>query len=421
MKQSVARIAGMLMTLGLLAASAGAAEDAGPMLAPAADAASLPNKGKGTRFAEPALGPVTAPCGGITRQLVILNPQLVQGEPLMARLDLRSTSEPVAERRFNAQMIFSGDLRVAVQPPGRIPPYQYLGGTLGSAVPSISMDMTTVPRTRLDMVMAADRETVSGAAFDMPGIYRLRISLQCNSSREEESVAQELGLFAIKVAPAQGEDLSALKLLEGAYNAYLPLQERISRTGNGRPVATPEQLAAYEKIVQTLPKAVLRPHCMIVLADHYAYTKGLESGLALLDQIEREYPSTPLAQEAMVVRHRLLLALDKDSSGRMKANYRRLWMDPTMTTLLLPSSEIFSEFIKGYYKPVGTQWMLFQDPGGPDPTGTGTDPGLRIALSKEVQEQLGLPEFVTPEQLSNTPINLGSMVPQQPEAWSPTP
>lgn len=385
----------------VLAAGLSIPVGAAPSLQPAADIAAVPNRGAGTSFANPAISPIIAECAEVDRQLVLLNPVITQGEPAMLRLALRPR---IGEKspKFNAQLVFGGGLRVVVQPPGRIPPYSYRANARGTAVPAISMELLGVPVTRCDLIMASDTETVSGAAFEVPGNYRLRFSLEC-VEENQPTEQQELGDFTLLVKPAQGEDATALKLMESEYNAFVPLQDRVARMASGREIATPAQIAIYEKIHRELPKAALRPHCMLLLADWYAGTKGLDAGIAVLDAVEKEYANTPMAQEAVIMKHRMLLAED---ATRARANYLRMWADPTMTSLLLPRSEFFQSIMAPYVYEIGTQWMLFQEP-GPDPTGTGTDPGIRIALSEEVQAMTGLPEFVTPDQLSKNPILFG--------------
>jgi hypothetical protein len=367
------------------------------LLPPAANGAAIPGNGQGTHYATPVFGPVQA-CADIERQLIILNPSLVVGEPLHARLVLRPMPT-VPKATFTAQMVLGGDLRVYVFPPGRVPPYQYMGTNIGTTVPALSIELEGMSQTRLDLRFAFDRDTVSGALFDLPGTYRLRITLGCQEAQGERREL-EMGTFAIEVTPGGPADTAALEVLEGNLDAFRLLNERITVNARGESTMTPAIQQAFEEVVAKHREARLRPHCMVLLADHIS-RHDQRRGFALLDQLEKEYPNTPFVQEAIIIRHRILGTTNDVAA--IRSQYLRFWTDPTMTMLVQPKSPYYTEFIEPHMPKTGTQWMLFEGP-GPDPIGTGTDEGIRIALSEEVQELLGLPEFVTPEQLRGVAI-----------------
>lgn len=370
------------------------------LLPPAVGLLGIPNGGAGTRFGQSMVG-AGFHCAGVHRSLAALNPKLTAGEPLLLRLLLRPDQESEIQR-FSAQLVHGADLKVMVYPPKPLQPYLYTGAQLGTSNPSVTLDLTGTNGMRFDLRMAMDENNASGAAFDIPGRYQLKAFLRCVEDQELDQEELEIGAFEVIVAPAAGEDQLAMQWLADHYEAFRALQENTAVTTAGDPLISVEALAVFSRIHRELRHAALRPHAMVILADKARHDKRLPEAIGILSELQKDYPGTPFEQQALLVLNRI--AREGPDEALIRQRFLELWEHPSLTYVLHPKATLFEKFVGPFRPEIGTQWMLFERP-GPDPTGTGTASGLRIQLSDEVQQQLGLPEFVTPETLSNTPLS----------------
>ncbi|CAN5461554.1 hypothetical protein BH09SUM1_BH09SUM1_24220 [soil metagenome] len=380
----------------LVLLSAAATAHAAPLVAAASNAINLNGNGAGTDFAKPVLGEKVT-CGGIERQIAVLNPSITVGEPLLLRLILRAEI-PEKEPEFTAQLAYGTDFDIIIDPPGRVPPCHYHGTKAGTNVPTAVLNMAGMTTTRLDFRLAMDTDTVTGAAFDLVGDYTLQISLACRA-KDAEATPMVLGTFTVHVADPIGDDRKALEMLgvRQDFSVFQSVQAHSAKLANQKQLVTPEQIKLFERAVEQAQKASIRAHLMFVLADHYDRNEHkTEASLAMLKRIAKDYPNTPFREEAIVDEQRLLHIAGRDDEA--EALFRTMWQDPVMTAQLSPRSTTWKNYITPYIERVGTQWMLYDKP-GLDPTLAGVSKGPRIILTKEVQDQLHLPEFVTPEQL----------------------
>ena len=215
------------------------------------------------QFAEPQLGPATE-CGNIRRQFAVMNPVIVRGEPLIVRM-LLEVIDPDDKAEFQAQLNFGADLKAVIYPPeGQ--PYEFLGRQLGTNIPTSVVQMNDFERFRMDVRLAMDSETISGSAFDIEGEYRIRFILMCSEEKELPR-PQEMGVFNVKVLPAEGDDAKALEILDD-YTIFEALQANTAVYGR-RELLSEENVRQLSRLVSEAPKAALRPYAMMLLADYY--------------------------------------------------------------------------------------------------------------------------------------------------------
>src|SRR5690606_8300538 len=103
-----------------------------------------------------------------------------------------------------------------------------------SNVPTAVIELQWPEPVRFDFRMAWDQETVTGAAFDTPGEYVLRIGHTC---RLKDAPPQKLlmGDFKITVLPPEGDDRKALDILD-EFHIFKAFQIRSSHLANAEPV-----------------------------------------------------------------------------------------------------------------------------------------------------------------------------------------
>lgn len=384
--------AALLLAFPLLAGSAAASlvPPAGPILG-----LSQPQPPE-SPFADPVFGePVT--CNGVERRMVLLNPRPVIGEPVHLRLLLRNDGS-VAKPEFMASMAYGNDLRIFVTPPaaGGLRPYEYLGYPMGSGQPTAVLEMLGIERYRLDFRMSYDAETVTGAAFDVAGVYRLDVVLNCRTPNGRPE-PMRLGTFTLEVGVPDGEDRRAMDLLDDLH-CFQAIQLLTSVLPNQRPLLGDGRADKFARVVESLPKARLRPYAMLVLADHLIRQGDARGALLLYDQLRRDYPWHPLAETVLF--YRLQIAQREGDEALVWRYFNDIWTDPQATALLYPKNNVWDRHVKPRLREVeiGTQWMIQATP-GPDPERVPRpgEQGPRIVLSEEVQQMLGLPEVLNPE------------------------
>ncbi len=362
--------------------------EASPLLPPA-----LPHSGLGETVRyhgpespeqKPLFGPPVV-YAGVERQIVVLNPEIVVGEPLHVRLLLRAT-EPETRPQFMARLAWGTDIRAFLIPPDSNRPYEFLGQRLGSNVPMGAVEFEDFTNMRLDFRMAMDRDAVTGAAFEIPGTYQMRV-LHTGHGRGGSRQEFRLGDFEITVRQPEGDDARALEILDD-YRVFELFQIRSTFHGSGRQIATEAHLEMLERLVEEVPSAALRPHAMVILAEHNRRIRDLERAYELYDRVAEEYAGSPLAEEATMARLRTTMAHEDLSESRRV--FAQAWSDPRLTQLAYPNSPHWNMFVKNLLpEERGTQWMVFEKP-GPDPE-MEHENGPRMVFSEEVQQMWGLP------------------------------
>lgn len=386
--------------LALLAAATGAraAEENGQqslLIAPAADYSGLDGAPEDSSYAHPQFGPVME-CGSIDRQFVLANSKIVQGEPVLFRLVLES-QQPRVKREFQARLAYGTDVQIFVDPPEGLRRYEYLGLEQGSVVPNGVLEMEGFSRFRFDFRLAVDEHTVTGAAFEEPGTYKLRVQLKCIIAGKPMGDL-DMGEFTLEVEEATGDDAQALEILND-YRIFEYFQLHTAQYPSGRAPLSGEQVRKLERVVELCPDAALRPHAMIVLADYYRRQGQPDQSIELLQQVRQRYAGTPLAQEALFAELRANMALRRDE--RARELFTQAWQDPVATQVIFPGGTYWSNFVKPFQKErQDTQWMVFSEPGeDPEMAGEGAS-GPTLKLDPEVRAQFGLPEEVTTDQLN---------------------
>lgn len=363
-----------------------AAEGRKTLLPPAASISSLLTPPGMPSFASPQVGPVVE-CDGVERQFVLLNPTIVQGEPVIFRLFLRS-QRPTGKVEFKARMVFGADLNITVFPPNGGRPYDYMGLQLGTVTPNSVLEFDGFRDFRYDIRMASDENSVTGAAFDMPGEHRLSVMLVCRPMSGEPAPMNH-GVFTLNVKPATGDDAKALQVLSEDYKIYEFLHLRGAGVRGTSRFLTKRQGETLERVVNEARTAAVRPSAMIVLADFYTSEGEHDKALAMYDQVIKDYPQSTFSDEARFAGAYLALAR-KDRNVAMD-RFEELWQDPRIAGLIQSGNVFYNNFVKWRLPPTpGTQWMIQQQPGA-DPTfDTGQAQGPRIEFDPGVLESLGM-------------------------------
>ncbi len=359
-------LAGPILTVTLLAGACwptAARAQATPLLggavAPMSGVRPAPD---GSPFAKPFVGP-TILCQGVERSLVVLNPEIVEGEPLLFRLLLRSTT-PGRKQEFKARLSFGTDFNVNVFPPAGMAPYTYMGASRGTIVPTSTIEMTRVSAFRMPFRMAVDEETVTGAAFDRAGTFRLQFLLDCIAGDERPS-RDVLAEVDVVVKPAEGDDKKALDILSSDHSVYTYIQLHTAGNGRDRAPIGDRRLALIKRVIDEAPTARVRPHAMFVLGDYLATTKTIDEGMVVYRRIITEYAGTPHEEDAWFSLLRCQSELmDYEAAF---ATFSRLWADPFYSQLIPPGGGYWRTYADPHLKTtVGGQWMI-QDKPGPDP------------------------------------------------------
>lgn len=390
----MARTAILWTILALIAVSPALAADKKPLLPAAAPIIGV-RGGEGTSYATPQVGPA-AECDGIVRQFVLMNPDIVAGEPVLLRLLLRSTT-PETRREFQARMAFGTDVRVYVFPPEGQSPYEYLGLEQGSVVPNGILEMAGFEFFRFDFRIAVDKNTITGAAFEVPGQYKLRVELACIEAGKQMGTL-DMGTFTLTVKEPQGQDAVALDILSEDFTVFEYIQLRTPSYPGGRDPMDANQLRLLERVLKDAPDSAVAPHVRIVMADYYMRQDDFDQAQQMLNTVQEEWSNTPLYDEALFTELRMGYVMQDQEKAL--ATFNRVWGDPIATQVVFPKSPHWSTFVAPHLKEdVGTQWMIQEKP-GPDPTAIGGQGGPTIQLDPEVQQMFGLPPELSAEEFN---------------------
>jgi hypothetical protein len=366
-----------------------------PLVGKAVDAAAIRPAPKGSSYTNPQPGPVQE-CAGINRQFYLMNPTVVEGEPVLFRLVLQAI-DPKTKPEFQGRMILGTDTQVHVFPPPEsgIVPYSFLGLNLGSVLPNSVLKFDGFTKYRHDFYLSVDKETISGAAFEFPGTYHLKVLMNCYYQGAPMGQLA-MGTFVLEVKEAKDDDLMANEILSDDYTLFEYVQLRGASYPNLRDPMTEDQTKLLLQLIEKCPKAAIRPHAMILMASYYLHQKQPDKALELDKQIQSEYQDIPIYDEARF--DEMAVHLTYRDDDKAFDIFNKIWADPYSTQIAYPGSSHYNKWIvprlpKGDY----TQWMI-TDADSPDPEMTKEQaPGQMLNLSPEIQAQLGLSGTVTLE------------------------
>ncbi|MCC6545835.1 hypothetical protein IT570_01610 [Candidatus Sumerlaeota bacterium] len=380
----------------------------------ASDTGILPPGAPGARY-QAQEGPIMA-CGDTTLQAILVTPTVVVGEPVLFRLVIRKADRNRPTVEFRSRLAYGTDLRAYIIPQhGR--PYEYVGTQVGSQIPTGVVTLDRFNSYRIDYRIAMDKETVSGAAFEQPGVYGLRITHACAVGDEPVVIGQ----FSINVKAAEGDDAKALGFLN-EYELFECLQVRSAKYALGAKKMTPEQVALFQRIVDQAPKAALRPYAMQVIAEYDIENNDVAKAAQVLGGVIDEYPGTIPAEESTMRLISLLHTNDKLEEARTL--FLKAWQDPVLSQLMLPGSPNWKRYVAGFDQvTTARQWSLYDQP-DKDPRMVGPSGGPRVTLMPEAIEDLrslggfqftGASEVVGPDGQPIDLTKLGGVAPAAPK------
>jgi len=357
----------------------------------AALAGGISPTGTPKNFASPQLGPEVT-CGGVSRQFAVLNPNAVPTEPIILRFILRAPLNPTELPRIATQFTIGGDIRILIVPPNG-PAYEFKGTGTGGTAPTGNLTMLGFGYHHTDMRLAMDQQTVTGAAFEFPGLYRVRVGMRCYTNTGSDY--QPMGDFTITIGAGRPEDKVAVDILND-FKIFQFFQTRVTHSAEGRPLISPIQLQALERLEIQCPKSVLRPHTMLILADFYARRDSLAKAIATYEAIRREYPDTPFAGDALF--QQLSLHEVEYADEKARALFDIAWQSPSMTLSILPGSPGWKRYAAPHLPPSPDEaiWFGYERP--PLPAADGSeDLTLDIgALLRESEKPDGSGIFTGP-------------------------
>lgn len=309
---------------------------------------------------KPVFGPEFT-CHDINRQLILMTPEIVAGEPVRFRIHLSRAKEKGLPPEFLIQRSFSTDINVAISPPkGRA--YEYQGLNLGTNIPTATVKMEGFNYFNFDFWLSYDSESITGAALDMIGTYQLKVKLMCRS-RSGAPELVDAGTFEVTVKEPNGDDAKALDIIED-YEVFRAFQLMTTYAGPRR-LFTDDQIAMLEEVVEKAPEAALRPYAMLVLTKDYLNSGRVAEALLMARNTQREYGDLPVSETAFFDELRILTS--QNQKGPAWKKFKDGWQDPSHTISIYPKSIYWNHYVKTFYPAdANTQWMLF-DEVGPDP------------------------------------------------------
>ncbi|MCB2155519.1 hypothetical protein KQI84_11590 [bacterium] len=313
-------------------------------------------------FTEPVI------CAKVARSVRALNPTLTLGEPLVLQfrtvgMDPRSTVD------FVAAMAFGNDVQVRVTPiePSGYP-FMFTPQRRPEAVPNSVFNLREGEEAELTLLMAHDYNSLSGAAFDTPGKYRLDISLVCKASNTQEGQTTEaLGSLEVMVQePRTEDDQIAWGLVSGHTGVFESLQA-MSAT-------RPRDQKILLSVVEQAPNSVLRPYALLSVAtgkflEGRKNPEELEEAIKLLREFLDDYPHHFLADPAQT--RMMLCYFERKDNEAARKLFVDMWTDPVHSIRMRPTDPLRRAFLGEPPEDNTEQWMLFADPHAalePEPT-----------------------------------------------------
>ena len=301
---------------------------------PAASTTALPASPPPYGFDKPESGP-WRDCDGIRRRVTVLNTGLVRGSSVRLRLELEGTGEKGDEpAEFAGRLVFGVDIKVLVQPPAG-KPFEYVPVNTGEIVPNTIFKLKKNERIRVDREMLMDADSVSGALFETPGTYRFQVILQCPDAEKKNILPLDMGVFSVNVYAGGGDDVVLFNELAKDPELY-----RVLTTLNN---ARPDQIQAIQRIIDTAPKATMRPNLLIAMSVLKAPTYD-ESANAFpyLEAILKVYPNHPVWEDALL--RMIDIRLQRGEYKIAREYFYTAWQNPSVMTRLSRGSRMVQSF-----------------------------------------------------------------------------
>lgn len=305
----------------------------------------------------PGPAPVDGPkvtCNFIDRQLRVLNPRVFVGQPLLIALNLDKLKPTDDRIEFMAALTFGRDIRAFVHPPAG-PPFEFKPENLAGLGRNNVLPMRQSRLMTLNMLLATDNDSVTGALFDRPGKYTIEFYLTCRGTNlpASEQVPQNLGTFAIEVVPPEGDDQKAVAILSDP-SGYAALQSLAWETA--------EQKQMLERIVAEAPKSALAPLALVsVINGNLAHARSdvaaMRATVKLNDQFLAEHHDHPFARDMALRSVEILLALG-DKDGAREA-FVRIWTDPTFSPRIMEGDRIYNTFLTAKHEVAVPTWDYY--------------------------------------------------------------
>lgn len=319
-------------------------------------------------------------CNGLERQIYVLNPDLEVGEPLGIRMVVRKPDD-LASAEFIFQASMQTDIRILLIPPSG-QPYRYQGVNTGTTISTSTRKLDDTLRfTRVDSWLVSDPESLTGAAFDLVGTYRMRVEINCREKGAQEAF-QHMGDFEITVSEATGDNAKALEILDD-YRIYEALQIQQTRIG-GEQRYSDEQIAKIEHVIEEAPNAGIQPHAQMTMFNHYAVTGRGPEAILLAGELQSQHPGTPYYELGFFLK---LAALAR-VPGSLEAwkHFRRGWQDPLISSRIEPDSKLWGTFVAPFKgRPPNNQWMILEKPNDTPPE---IERGPQIRLAEDFTAEL---------------------------------
>jgi hypothetical protein len=305
---------------------------------PAASTTALPGEPAPYGFENPESGP-WRDCDGIRRRVTVLNTGLVRGSSVRMRLELEGMGENGdAPAEFSGRLVFGVDIKVLVAPPGG-KPFEYVPINTGEIVPNTIFKLKKNERIRVDRELLMDSESVSGALFETPGTYRLQIILQCPDAEKKNILPLDMGVFTVNVYAGGGDDVAFFDEMSKDPGLF-----RVLTTLNN---ASPAQIRAIEKIINTAPQANMRPNLLFAMSILAAPTRDdAVKAFPYLDAVLEVYPNHPVWEDALL--RMIDLRLQRGEMKAAREYFYKAWQHPSVMTRLSRTSRMAQSFTGDY-------------------------------------------------------------------------
>lgn len=308
-------------------------------------------------FEEPQIGPWVTVGANLAR-VGILNPVVVEGQPIRIRFEISGNGAPGQVTEFTARMVFGADLAAEVRPPAG-GAFSYVPIQMGEFVGTSVYTLVRNQRVRMDLDLVMDGDSLTGALFDIPGEYRLRFFLRQPVPGSTTPAPLDLGPFTVTVRKAEGDDRRALDILSRDPEVFRSIH---------LPVNVPENhIATIREALDAAPAAAIRPWLLLALCDRELGSRSGDvfKALELARELDRTAPMHPLAEDARMRLLHYLSALGHKEEARRR--FYTEWQNPMGSQRMLLGSKLVESWVgKEGSRQAGPTWFLLETP-GPDP------------------------------------------------------
>ncbi|MBI5155019.1 hypothetical protein HZA57_07260 [Candidatus Poribacteria bacterium] len=311
------------------------------------------------QLGSPSAGPVTEPafCAGVGRGSRLVTPVIVAGEPLAVDLILQGvqTESPVGEREFLAQLQYGRDVEVAIYPEtGRS--FRIEGIPRLPETPNTALSLGFGETAQVRMLLAYDFNSLSGAVFEKPGNYQIEFTLRCHAAPGEpgDGETQSLGRMTVKVKASEGDDATALEILD---------QPEYFQSIQLLRLARPSHRTPLERLVREARESALRPFALLALGlaeEAAGDAAGVGRAAAIYEQAAKEYPDHSLAE---TFHSRLLsCALRLEQREKARGIFAAMWQDPLLSRRFSATDPLRVQFLGPAAPVIRGEWMLWDRP-----------------------------------------------------------